>query len=87
MAKKLTPTEKAIHDFLLNEIVYSRQVRDLDVEDPLLDGLLDSIAITQIVAFCEEVFNISIPGEELLPDHFENISAIARLVERRSASR
>ena len=46
MAKKLTPTEKVIRDFLLSEILYSRQVRDLGVEDPLLDGLLDSIAIT-----------------------------------------
>jgi acyl carrier protein len=87
MAKKLTPTENAIRDFLLNEIVYSRQVRNLRVEDPLLDGLLDSIAIMQIVAFCEVAFDISIPGEELVPDHFENISAIARLVERRIADR
>jgi acyl carrier protein len=87
MAKKLTPTEKAIHDFLLNEIVYSRQVRNLGAEDPLLDGLLDSIAIMQIVAFCEKVFNINIPGEELVPDHFESISAIARFIEQRSAGR
>jgi acyl carrier protein len=87
MAKKLTPTEKVIHDFLLSEIVYSRQVRDLAIEDPLLDGLLDSIALMQTVAFLERVFDISIPGEDILPDYFENISAIAQLVERRTAGR
>jgi acyl carrier protein len=87
MTKKLTPTEKVIRNFLLNEIVYSRQVRDVGVEDPLLEGLLDSIALMQTVAFCEEVFDISIPSEEVVPDHFENISAIARFVERRIADR
>jgi acyl carrier protein len=87
MAKKITPTEEVIRNFLLNEILYSQRVMDLGVEDPLLDGLLDSIALMQTVAFCEEVFDISIPGEEVVPDHFENISAIAWLVELRIADR
>ena len=39
------------------------------------------------VAFCEEIFEISIPEKELLPDNFENLRAIAQLVERRLAER
>jgi acyl carrier protein len=85
--KEITPTEEVIRNLLLNEILYSQRVMDLGVEDPLLDGLLDSIAFMQTVAFCEEVLDISIPGEEVVPDHFENISAIVRLVELRIADR
>ena len=57
-------------------------------DDSLLETeLLDSIAIMQIVAFCEQVFDINIPEEELLPDHFETIREISQLVERRLADK
>jgi acyl carrier protein len=39
----------------------------------------------QIVAFCEQVFEIIVPEEELLPDNFESVRAIGQLVERRLA--
>jgi acyl carrier protein len=48
----------------------------------LQSELLNSIAIMQIVAFCEEMFEINIPEEELVPENFENIRVIAELVTR-----
>jgi acyl carrier protein len=88
MATELTPTEKTIRDFLLGEILYDKQLADLDPQEPLLENeLMDSISILQTVAFCEQIFEISIPEEELLPDHFENIREIALLVERRLADK
>jgi len=86
MATELTATETTIRDFLLEEILYDKQLADLGPQDLLLkDSLLDSIGILQIVTFCEQTFDVSIPEEELLPDHFENLRAIAQLVERRIA--
>jgi acyl carrier protein len=83
MAEPLTSTEKTIRDFLLEEILYDKQLADLGPEDLLLeDSLLDSIGILQTVMFCEQNFGISIPEEELLPDNFQNLHAIAQLVER-----
>jgi acyl carrier protein len=88
MATELTPTEKVIRDFLLEEILYDKQLADLGPQELLLENeLMDSISILQTVAFCEQIFEISIPEEELLPDHFENVRAIAQLVERRLADR
>jgi acyl carrier protein len=88
MATQLTPTEKAIRDFLLEEILYDKQLADLGPQDPLLKhSLLDSIGILQTVTFCEQTFDISIPEEELLPDRFENVRAIGRLVDRQIAER
>lgn len=88
MATELTPTETTIRDFLLEEILYDKQLADLGPQDMLLkDSLLDSIGILQIVAFCEQVFDISIPDEELLPNHFESLRAIGQLVERRIAEK
>jgi acyl carrier protein len=84
MATTLTSTETAIRDFLVQEVLYDRQLVVLGSEDSLVESeLLDSIAIMQLVAFCEQMFDITVPDEELVPDHFENIRAIGQLVERR----
>jgi acyl carrier protein len=88
MATELTPTEKTIRDFILKELLYDRQLDDLGPDDMLLDAeLLDSMAILQTVTFCEQIFEISIPDEELFPNHFESLRAIGQLVERRIAER
>ena len=82
----MTATESAIREVLVNEVLYDREVKDLKPEDPLITrGLLDSLSILKTVTFCEERFGISIPDQEVLPDHFESVRAIAALVDRRRA--
>jgi acyl carrier protein len=82
----MTATESAIREFLVTEVLYDRDVKDLKLEDPLIArGLLDSLSILKTVTFCEERFGITIPDQEVLPDHFESVRAIAALVDRRRA--
>ena len=82
----MTATESTIRDFLVNEVLYDRDLKDLKPEDPLIArGLLDSLSILKTVTFCEERFGITIPDNEVLPDHFESVRAIAALVDRRRA--
>lgn len=79
----LSPTETAIRQFLVEDVFYDRDLSGLGPEDSLLaKGLLDSMAILKTVTFCEEQFGITIPDQEVLPDHFETVRAIAKLVER-----
>jgi acyl carrier protein len=79
----LDSVEAAIRGFLMEEVLYDKQIPVLGSRDSLLESeLLDSIAIMQIVTFCEQAFEIVIPEEELLPEHFENIQSIAQLVGR-----
>lgn len=82
----MTPTESSIHEFLTREVFYDRDLADLGVDDSLLErGLLDSLAILKTVTFLEESFGITIPDHEVLPDHFESVRAIAKLVEKQRA--
>ena len=82
----MTATESAIRDFLVNEVLYDRDLKDLKPEDPLITrGLLDSLSILKTVTFCEEHFGIKVPDQDVLPDHFESVRAIAALVDRRRA--
>jgi len=79
----LTPTESAVRQFLVEDVFYDKDLKDLGPEDSLLErGLLDSMSILKTVTFCEEQFGITIPDEDVLPDHFESVRTIAALVER-----
>jgi acyl carrier protein len=79
----LTPTEATIRQFLVEDVFYDKDLKDLGPEDSLFaKGLLDSLSILKTVTFCEEQFLIVIPDEEVLPDHFESVREIAKLVER-----
>ena len=79
----LSPTEAAVRQFLFEDVFYDKDLKNLGPDDSLLaKGLLDSLSILKTVTFCEEQFGITIPDEDVLPDHFESVRAIARLVER-----
>ena len=79
-------TEATIRDFLTREVFYDKDLRDLKPDESLLErGLLDSLSILKIVTFCEESFGITIPDQEVLPEHFESVRAIATLVARQRA--
>jgi acyl carrier protein len=79
--------ERTIRDFLTTEVFYDKDLKDLGPGDSLLDrGLLDSLSILKIVTFCEESFGITIPDAEVLPDHFDSVRAIGKLVERRRSN-
>lgn len=78
-----TETETAILDYLKTDLLYDKEVSLLGAEDPLIDsGLLESLEILQVVSFCEGNFGVAIPDEDVVPETFENVSTIAKLVER-----
>jgi acyl carrier protein len=74
--------EEGVRNFLVNEVFYDKALDTgaLGSKDSLV-GLLDSLGIMRVVSFCEENYGIQVPDTEILPEHFENISAIAALIE------
>ena len=54
------------------------------LETPLLQsGLIDSLGMVDLVAFIETTFGIQVDDEELVPENFETIFAIAGFVEHK----
>ncbi len=51
-------------------------------EDFIEDGFLDSFDIITLVDEIEGKFSVLIDGMEILPENFNNISAICNLIER-----
>jgi len=50
--------------------------------DFLGDGMLDSFDMVTLVATLDKTYGISIAGEEIIPEHFKNLAAIAALLKK-----
>jgi acyl carrier protein len=73
--------EAAVREFLRDHLVLRHVSDTISADDSLLDsGLLDSAGLFELVSFLEDRFGIVIGDEELVPDNFETINAIAALV-------
>jgi acyl carrier protein len=58
----------------------------LDETTPLLEwGVINSLEIVRLLQFIRKQFDLDIPMEKLIPDHFTDISSIADLVMGQAA--
>ncbi|MEM9884813.1 MAG: acyl carrier protein, partial [Bacteroidota bacterium] len=50
-------------------------------EDLLTSGLLDSMAAMRLIGFLEEEFEVSVPPEDMVIEHFITVDAIGAYIE------
>jgi acyl carrier protein len=83
----MSPIETTLRDFLVYEVFAEKLAGPLKPDDSLFElGVIDSLAVVKTIAYCEEQFEIEIPDEELIPENFVTVRAIAELIERLRAS-
>lgn len=71
--------------FIETEFLPNGTSRSFEPEDDLLrEGILDSIAVLQVVNFMEQTFGIRIEDQEVTLENFKDLSSMAQLVERKS---
>lgn len=55
----------------------------LDAGTPLLEwNVLDSLSMMSLIAFIEAQWGVAIPDDHVLPENFQDIRSIARLIHR-----
>jgi acyl carrier protein len=52
-------------------------------EDLIASGLLDSVAVLQLIYFVEEQLGVPVQGSEMIPDNFRTINLTRSFVERK----
>jgi acyl carrier protein len=71
----------AIKRFVCTELAPDVPEAELPDEESLLDsGILDSFGIMSLLAYIEQEYGVEIPAEDIEPENFETVSAIAETV-------
>ena len=72
-----------IRSFIVDELLHGDSRARLGDDDSLLElGILDSLGLQRMLAFLEREYHVTFRDEEITPDHFESIGAIAALTEK-----
>lgn len=72
-----------IRRFITTELAH--RVGDAPVGDAesLLDrGVLDSLGLLRVLAFLEQEYQIAVKDEDVVPENFESVDAIAAFIAR-----
>lgn len=73
-----------LEDFIVEEIAFGRGIESIPPDEDLLArGVIDSLAVTQLVAFLEDRYGIQITDDELIPDNFRSLACMEAFVERK----
>ena len=74
---------ESVSNFIVTEIMHGAEGDSLDPQLGLLEeGIIDSLGLQQIITFIEQQFKITIDDDDLMPENFESVNAIAALIEK-----
>jgi acyl carrier protein len=73
-----------IKKFIANNFLFSDDVDSIGDNVSLMSaGTLDSTGILELIMFVEEKFKVKVPDEDMLPENFDSVSAIASYIEKK----
>jgi len=69
----------AIHDYVVSNFMFG--TADVDDDASLIgEGVLDSMAVLEMVLFVEEQLGVAVSDSEVLPAHFDSVNALTAFV-------
>jgi acyl carrier protein len=75
-------TKDQLRNYIFTELARDNNSTNLSNDDSLIEyGVLDSVAIVQLLSFIENNFGIIIDDEELIPENFETINSMCSLIK------
>lgn len=77
-------TIEALRDFIMRELHWDGRSEELRPDYPLIENhVIDSMGLFSLVSFVEDRFGVQVRDEELIPENFGTLEAIAGLIERK----
>ncbi|ABC76255.1 acyl carrier protein [Syntrophus aciditrophicus SB] len=75
-----------IREFIQTEIMKKGDLSGVKDSDSLIEsGIIDSLGIQILLEYLEKSFSVSISDDELVPENFESIDAIAEFIGKKQA--
>lgn len=83
----MSETPALIRDYLVQQSDGQFDAEELEGSASLLEqGLLDSLALADLIGFIRTRFSVELRPDEIVPAHFRSIDTIAALVDSKAAS-
>ena len=77
-----------IEGFILDRLILGDRQSAIDPEKSLIDsGILDSLALVELITYIEEQFGVTVKPKEVFPENFQTINAISAFVESKLSGR
>ena len=81
-------TKNQLRNYIFSELARDNYSTNLSDDDSLVEnGVLDSVAIVQLLSFIENNFETIIDDEELIPENFETINSMFSLIKRKESKK
>jgi acyl carrier protein len=77
-----TEIEREVRTFLVNNYLFGRS-EALGGNDSLLDNVIDSTGVLELVVFIQDTFGVTVEDDEVVPDNIESVAKIVAYVERK----
>lgn len=76
--------KERIRGFITSELAHDGPDASLGDDESLLErGILDSLGLLRVLGFLEQEYQVTINDDEVIPENFQSINAIAAFVEKR----
>ena len=69
-----------IRRFFINRAWLTDEDAVLESDSLLEKGVIDSVAMVELVSFIEQTFEVRIHDEELMPEKFDSLAAIGAFI-------
>jgi acyl carrier protein len=69
---------------LVNDIASDLGRKSLGAEEDLLSqGIIDSLGLMKLIAFIESNFRVKVGDDEIIPENFQSLDSMVRLIEKK----
>jgi acyl carrier protein len=77
----MTDIEKQIRFFLTEIMLFGDDSLEYSDDDSLIEnGIIDSLAVLELVLFAQETFGITVEDQEITPDNFDSVANLSNFV-------
>lgn len=80
--------KESLAAYIERNLIDEDRSRGIREDTPLIDeGIIDSMGLMSLVMFIEEQTGIRIPDDEVVPDNFQTVASMERMVRRLQSNR
>lgn len=79
-------TKEKIRNYITDNLIFAQDDSAIEDDVSLLEaGIMDSVAVMELVLFVEEEFQLEIDDNEIIPENFDSISNLSNFIHAKLA--